>query len=346
MADVHENDCFVLGSGFSKAIGQEMPTISDLTNEVKHSVSQELLDRLGKFKDENIESILSFLLSDFPWQNDVEHYQHLSDFEFLSGRVSHLIKQSRMELLRKVNRGRKELDDWIKDLFSIWHEQQLNVITLNYDTCVERIFITKFDEHFEDDSSPRSDDLYNLPLTPAFQRQAGVWGSTEKKTFTYLKLHGSTNWFYSGLDEFSGEPIYTTKSNTLEEDDSEREHLNLLQDKTPLIIPPVTNKSNFFGNQILNLLWRKAYKSLKRARNIYFIGYSLPETDLTIRFLLNDIDFDKLVNVYIIDPNADELKNKYNSLFEGEHADINDEINYSSVNTEDLLSQFVSDLDR
>ena len=37
-----------------------------------------------------------------------------------------------------------------------------------------------------------------------------MFGSSEVDTFTLFKLHGSTNWYYSGAAESTGEVIYYT----------------------------------------------------------------------------------------------------------------------------------------
>jgi hypothetical protein len=37
---------------------------------------------------------------------------------------------------------------------------------------------------------------------------------------------------------------------------------------------------------VLQLLWRRCVSALSRARNVTFLGYSLPEADLHARFIL------------------------------------------------------------
>ncbi|MBV1932384.1 MAG: hypothetical protein KUG71_11790, partial [Porticoccaceae bacterium] len=51
----------------------------------------------------------------------------------------------------------------------------------------------------------------------------------------------------------------------------------------PYILPPVSNKqSNGSGNQS----WKTALQRLREAKNVVFVGYSLPKTDMYMQFFL------------------------------------------------------------
>ena len=52
----------------------------------------------------------------------------------------------------------------------------------------------------------------------------------------------------------------------------------------PLIVPPTWSKSGQCAT--LRDVWRQAIDELRRAKRVVFVGYSLPETDVHIRYLL------------------------------------------------------------
>ncbi len=79
-------------------------------------------------------------------------------------------------------------------------------------------------------------------------------GVNPLKTFRYFKSHGSTNWHYSGRDNFYGETIYYSYVSPWESNWGSNEHsfelesLANARDKDVLIIPPVTEKTTHFNN--------------------------------------------------------------------------------------------------
>jgi hypothetical protein len=57
-------------------------------------------------------------------------------------------------------------------------------------------------------------------------------------------------------------------------------------EQQPLIVPPVLSKGSPFREPILRLVWGHAYRALRAAGKVVFVGYSLPQTDLATVFLL------------------------------------------------------------
>ena len=62
--------------------------------------------------------------------------------------------------------------------------------------------------------------------------------------------------------------------------------LHIVGDKTPLIIPPVTDKLTYFNNETVRRLWQEASNALLVATRVFVIGYSLPISDLGMEFFL------------------------------------------------------------
>jgi hypothetical protein len=115
-----------------------------------------------------------------------------------------------------------------------------------------------------------------------------------------LKLHGSLNF---GRDNINNpgdlSPIIAVEN--------------------PVIIPPVANKQ-LSGE--LRSIWTLALERLRVARNIIFLGYSLPETDIYFRFFLKtaigpNTDLNK---IYIFNPGIDDdMRKRYLSCFSDQY---------------------------
>ena len=57
-------------------------------------------------------------------------------------------------------------------------------------------------------------------------------------------------------------------------------------DKETLLIPPVAEKTTYFNNETVRVLWRDAAVALRGAAAHYVIGYSLLISDLGMPFFL------------------------------------------------------------
>lgn len=154
------------------------------------------------------------------------------------------------------------------------------VITFNYDTVLEE-----------------SIRKWNVPIWYGFDGGAVKYDQSSKAIATrvddglaLLKLHGSVNW---------AEPEKSNGQITIY--DSYGDLLN--RRLRPTLIPPTWRKS-FTG--ALSQIWDAAVTALSEATRIIIIGFSMPPTDIHIKFLLaaglqDNISLRKL---YCFDPNA------------------------------------------
>jgi NAD-dependent SIR2 family protein deacetylase len=89
---------------------------------------------------------------------------------------------------------------------------------------------------------------------------------------------------------------------------------------SPVIVPPTWNKGAYHDD--LRLVWKAAADELREARNIYVIGYSLPETDSFFRYLyaLGTLSASRIRRFWVFNP--DETREaSYRGLVGGEVAD-------------------------
>ena len=143
-----------------------------------------------------------------------------------------------------------------------------------------------------------------------------MWGSHPLDTFLYFKLHGSTNWHYSGRESFFGETIYYSdvtpwgRSNV---GSQERQSLSVASDKRVLLIPPVVEKTTYFNNETVRHMWQDASLWFEAATRVFVIGYSLPKSDLGMRFFLARSAPIGGTPIFIIDKDSAVLK-RYRGL--------------------------------
>ena len=290
-------DVFILGAGFSKAVSVEMPTLVELSKKVK----KRLLDKISlppKFNnlDDNIETWMTFLSQEQPWLKQYEINLNRS----LAGRIRDQIGEIIYECTLKASR--LEAHGWLNSLIESWHKNQATVITLNYDTLVERACR----ELKTTDKINRilAKQMYPPYFTNIASRPGTAqWAEENIDTFSYLKLHGSLNWYYSGRDNFYGESIFFSDVPPLGSDNSENERKlrSKSRDKELLLIPPVYEKTGYFNNETVRSLWQDAGTALAEAKRVFVIGYSLPVSDLGMRFFLTDNQPQSSAEIYIVD---------------------------------------------
>ena len=313
------SDVFILGAGFSKAIHSKMPIMDELSTEVINRLRKldfpvpPALEKLGN----NIELWMTYLSQRQPWLKN-----HNNDYnQAVTGYIRQQIKEIIDE--RTSIATLSEAPQGLNCLIKSWHKQCATIITLNYDTLIERA--SRELQITDDIKRIRAEQMYPPYFSNIASRSGvGLWGGTKTSTFSYLKLHGSVNWFYSGKDNFYGETIFYSDVPPLGEDLLEMERSLCLRakDKEALIIPPVTEKSAYFDNETVRSLWQEAGSALQDATRVFIIGYSLPITDLGMRFFLVGNQPKPKTYVYIIDINS-EVVTQFSELLP--NLDIRDE---------------------
>lgn len=266
----------LLGAGFSKAINTLMPTLVELLPRV--------LSRLDVHPSElvpygnDLEQWLSFLSVDQPWLTDVENMSNRVMFMRASLAVSECIQEIEQEVLETP------FHSWLSRLIASWCANSATVVTFNYDVLVERVLTTL-------GLVTEWADVYRVPLV---SRQLGASAGLNfgvmhppGPTLELLKLHGSTNWGYGGINAPISEVICLLQSgqNWSSESKADRSPRSrgMFDDLQPMIVPPTGTKNAFYSNAGLRAQWRNAAAALTRASEVTIIGYSFPPTDLATR---------------------------------------------------------------
>lgn len=84
----------------------------------------------------------------------------------------------------------------------------------------------------------------------------------------------------------------------------------------PVIVPPIVDKSVWLKNSTFRYLWNMAKEVIQGAKEITFIGYSLPPTDFTVEFMFRQAKMGQSQKrISVIAPNAKDLKPRYEDIF-------------------------------
>jgi hypothetical protein len=305
------SDVFILGAGFSKAISTEMPITMELANKIltDYKFKHPIPASIQKMIREDFEKALTFLCQDKPWVAESENLRHKATFLDLATAIQQVIRgKSRSSLVLSTNKP----PTWLDLLLAYWHNNRCAIITLNYDTLIER---TASSIYGANRPAISTSSLYPIRLTPAVHLREDtlqidrIQNEEPMETFKLFKLHGSINWFYSGGSTFWGEELfYVPCEGGLDRvfdigagKDTDKEDLRRLSGKCPLIIPPTLYKSAFFQHEALRSMWFQAGEAIKQASRVICMGFSLPESDLTMAQFLKSCAPKKRIEFEIVD---------------------------------------------
>ena len=304
---------FFLGAGFSKAINHVYPLMVQLTHNIgaeltKSSVAQHY-DEIAPSIKGNIESLLTYLSTDYPWKTDTTRYANRALYEeilkLISQKFSDLAKDS-IQYPSASDIGCR-LAEYVAT-----HLDECNFITLNYDLLLETTLLGKLEEI---NKALSFSDFYKYPMAWIGSRNHhAALGFTsyerEHKTIVpaILKLHGSANWFWAGINP--SDTIYYRNWNRNEKD-------NIDMGLKPYIIPPVMDKNAFYSHIAIHVLWQQAENLLKEADEIYIIGFSFPQTDLSVRYLFQSSLRHSTAKIYVINSDTEQnLQVNYGQVFD------------------------------
>ncbi len=163
------------------------------------------------------------------------------------------------------------------------------VVSLNYDIYMDNAVLNARDEF--DIDLDYGTDFANFDHHDDWARPR------PERSFPFYKLHGSLNWLY--CPRCTALTLTPKVKGVL----SRRQKGRCACDEqlVPIIVPPSFFKvmSNFH----LQSVWRKTEQALAAAKRIVFCGYSLPDADIHIKYLLKRVEINRIglaASVFVI----------------------------------------------
>lgn len=261
-----------------------------------------------------MEQLLTFLSTDLPWKTDVQKSADIALYyeitQQIQLRLSGLCKDLKSE---EYSENIKKFFDFILD-----NPAENNFITLNYDLLLEELIsqsvYKKYNKEFIDLS-----EMYAYPMAWIGSRKQQNYGLFNTETNINLpkiiKLHGSINWFWPAVtasDIIYYQSLYDIKERSVETNSS------FLSGLKQYIIPPVMDKNSFYKHIMVKNLWKKARGLLINAEEIYIIGFSMPMSDLSVRFLFQSALENSNSKIFIVNTaKKTDLAPNYEGIFSG-----------------------------
>jgi len=182
-------------------------------------------------------------------------------------------------LKEKLQFGRQVHDSLITRLLQQSRLRKTAFISLNYDILIDNSLT---DIHHSMDLD------YGVPFSN-FGRRNDWHKPRPNRSVRLFKLHGSLNWLYcstcisltitpkeKSVSTIADNPIRCRQCQT---------------ESIPIIIPPTFFK--VMSNHFLQQIWRKAEFALSKAKRIIFCGYSFPDADIHIKYLLKRVEINR-----------------------------------------------------
>lgn len=323
---------FFLGAGFSKAVNNNYPLMDALTTKVlgriqKGSVREHLEEIPSKVK-QDIESLLTYLGTDFPWKTDTTRYANKALYSAILHEISALFLE--LETSEEYIHDFKPSEVIVSFAKHVLQTpKEYNFLTLNYDIFLEHLF--GLSSQWKVDYN----DLYKYPMSNLRIRIADSSSITIRSPYpqapAILKMHGSVNWFWAKTNP--SDDIYFSDGTENKDFD------NLVMGLEPYIIPPALDKNAFYNHIAIRSLWQQAERLLKNADEIYIIGFSFPQTDLSVRYLFQSALRTSKPNIYVINrAKEDELRPVYQDVLQGQCVD------YKYTGSDDVVERFIREV--
>ena len=336
--------CYILGAGFSKAVSN-LPVMKDLTKTFWDIQNKEkclrhnnrvawgnrIQDYLRCLEDEffvkpcidvengetyracnfqeNLEALISFI--DLNTSGEIK--AKVTDKD---GNTSSFSKSSLFWNFTDISELRTCIQTYIylalikpkikKDILKPFikkiKERDVKIISFNYDLIIERAL---FDVDIWKPKDGYGIDFKDFPnITKSHDIESKI---------PIYKLHGSLNWRPDLKLKFyydDNEPIFPDYlqygSNA---PPFQGKHLGLW------MLPSFIKQ--FTISKLINV-WKKAFTAINDSDEVVIIGYSLPKEDSAASLLLGTTEISKK-RLIIVDPNVDELQDKYQNITSNKH---------------------------
>jgi len=346
-------DVIILGAGASKSEGA--PLQKELFKEFFEYYKRDLKGKVWSLSKEQEKLIIEYFKKF--WGIDIENYQNQNikfptfeeclgvvdlayhrgeNFKGYSKKEIEQIRNALIFLIAKILDEKlqekiihhRKLVDRLKKEKRI---KQTAFLSLNYDIIIDNVLADLYEEYHLD---------YGIDFIN-FER-INDWKRPEKnKAVLLLKIHGSLNWLYcptcnhielTPKEKGAIKAFYKIKKCT--------ECKTLME---PVIIPPTFYKE--MTNPFIQKVFLNADKILRSAERIFICGYSFPDADLHIKYLIKRAEQFRgetpeiyVINNYLNKTNQqrNEEKERISRFFKNK-----DKIRYTKLSFEEFVERGV-----
>ncbi len=180
--------------------------------------------------------------------------------------------------------------------------RQTAFISLNYDILIDNALIAQYPEHHLD---------YRIEFVN-YEREYDFLKPDPDRAVSLIKIHGSLNWLYCPTCGALERKEHKATTAFYKPEPCSDCHTYM----EPIIIPPSFYKefSNPFTQQILYA----ADLAFRRANRVFICGYSFPDADLHVKYLLKRAEQyqGKTPEIIVIDiDRSNDFKNRFRRFF-------------------------------
>ena len=178
-----------------------------------------------------------------------------------------------------VIKEKAEHATWHRSLIKVLKSEDLianvSFITTNYDILIDNSLAEVMGSQFK----PGTAIDYGVEFT-----NHEYWGLPDDEAINLYKLHGSLNWLHCSVcNDLNITPFQKGAAQIADDPEGSKcRRCNTVQ--SPIIVPPTFYKN--ISNIYLATIWKKVEDLLRDIDHIIFCGYSFPEADTHIKYLL------------------------------------------------------------
>lgn len=329
---------FVLGAGASHPDGVPLQ---------KHILPIILTEKESELRDTYIgKTVIEFLNDNFVFNSQKEKYPTL---EAVFGFLDYFIQQNESLNAKYTHNKIVEIKEYLIKLIhyivnfqtdkkskyyhKFWeaiktYNNNISIVTLNYDTLLEQAFDFLYKEFGFIDycthlmNYDKIDELkeFNFWVNP--REPVSVASKVNPVPFKIIKLHGSLNWKYCNC---CNQTLLTPWDRTIDlhrgkflgftyPDNEKYEYVCPLDgtEFQTLIMPPTHIK--LLNQPVISQLMSEASREIRDAKKIVFVGYSLSDADVHIKALFRKQLRPDQQLIVVNNKKAKNLKNKYFAL--------------------------------
>lgn len=158
--------------------------------------------------------------------------------------------------------------------------EKTTFISANYDIHVDNTIASLYSEEKNHIMLDYGVDFTNFYVKDGWRKPFG-------KTIKLYKIHGSLNWLYCPICNSLTLTPYEGGVMRLLYNIEDAKCLECGETTIPIIIPPTYFKD--MSNVYISNVWREVEKNLRNADILVFCGYSFPDSDIHIKYMLKRV---------------------------------------------------------